>query len=126
MLIAVGKEIIASENRVALTPQHTAILTEMGHTVSVETNAGQQAGFEDTLYQRAGAKIYKTPADTYQNSDIILKIWAPENEEISYLTANQTIICDAQNIKTYQDFNEMHSINNLSFISDTKRALTGL
>ena len=86
MLIATVKETIAHENRVALIPQHVAILTEMGHSVNVETNAGQQAGFEDIQYQQAGAKICKYPDECYQNADVICKIWAPQNKEISYYT----------------------------------------
>ncbi len=109
MLIATVKETIALENRVALIPQHVAILTEMGHSVNIETNAGQQAGFEDTQYQQAGAKICKHPNECYKNADVICKIWAPQNEEISYLTQNQTIICDTQNIKTYQDLRTLCS-----------------
>jgi len=104
MLIAIAKEITPLENRVALVPRHVAILKELGHRIAIQTNAGQDAGFNDEDYRAAGAEICASPAQTYQNADIILKIWAPLQGETAYLSAGQKIICNAQNIKTTQAF----------------------
>ena len=57
MIIGLPKEIKDNEYRVGLTPAGVRALTDAGHTVVVEKNAGAGSGFEDPLYQRAGAKI---------------------------------------------------------------------
>src|ERR1019366_8104657 len=57
MMIGVPKEIKDNEARVAVTPAGVKALTEHGHTVLVETQAGAQSGFEEPEYQNAGAEI---------------------------------------------------------------------
>ena len=57
MIIGVPKEIKDNEARVGVTPAGVKALTEAGHTVLVETQAGAQSGFPDEEYQNAGAEI---------------------------------------------------------------------
>lgn len=57
MKIGTPKEIKTNENRVALVPAGVGALVSAGHTVIVETGAGQGSGFSDALYQAAGAQI---------------------------------------------------------------------
>lgn len=96
MLIAVAKETIPHETRVALVPKHIANFTANGIKVHVEKNAGQCAGFSNEEYQQAGAKICKTAAETYQQADIIAKICPPQENELKNYTQNQTLICNMQ------------------------------
>ena len=109
MLIAVPKESIPLETRVALIPKHIAELTSQGINVQTEHNAGISAGFSDKEYQQAGAKICATTADTFSSADIIAKIWAPQENEIEYLSSGQTILCNTRNIsskKTIKKFSQ--------------------
>lgn len=101
MLIAVPKELTAGETRVALTPQHTANLRALGININIEADAGKAAEFTNEDYLKAGAYICQTPQQTYKNADLILKIWAPLKKELEYYTPAQTIVCNAQNIKTF-------------------------
>lgn len=107
MLIAVPKEITAHENRVALTPQHTSVFSDMGYKIQIQSGAGQAAGFDDDEYENAGAKICSTAKETFRQADIILKIWAPEPKEAALLNKNQTVICNGQNIKTYRHLEQL-------------------
>lgn len=100
MLIAVPKEISIGETRVALTPQYTANLCALGIKINIESNAGKSAGFPNEEYLSAGASICQTPEQAYKNADLILKIWAPLKKELAFLAPKQTIICNAQNLKT--------------------------
>lgn len=100
MLIAVPKEISYGETRVALTPRHTANLCALGIKINIESNAGKNATFDNEEYLKAGAFICQTPEQTYKNADLILKIWAPQKKELEYLCPNQTIVCNAQNLRT--------------------------
>lgn len=109
MLIAVPKESIPLETRVALVPKHIAELTSQGINVQIEHHAGINAGFSDKEYQQAGAKICATAADTYASADIITKIWAPQENEIEHLSLGQTILCNTRNIssgKTIKKFSQ--------------------
>ena len=57
MIVGLPKEIKDNEYRVGLTPAGVRALTDAGHKVIVEKTAGAGSGFEDALYQKAGAEI---------------------------------------------------------------------
>ena len=61
MKIGVPKEIKDQEFRVGLTPSSVRALTDQGHTVLVETQAGMGSSFGDRDYEQAGAKIASHP-----------------------------------------------------------------
>lgn len=103
MLIAVPKETLAEETRVALVPKHVALLKEMGFEINIERGAGTSSGFSDDEYEASGAKICPSPKETFTKADLIFKIWAPTEKEAELFTNNQTVICNAQNIKTFQE-----------------------
>lgn len=96
MIIAIPKEIKKGENRVAATPDTVKKMSEWGYTLHVEKDAGLAAGFSDEDYRAAGAEITSTPAHTYNNADIVCKIWAPQPEEDIYLEKGMTIIANFQ------------------------------
>ncbi|MFA5804495.1 MAG: Re/Si-specific NAD(P)(+) transhydrogenase subunit alpha [Melioribacteraceae bacterium] len=77
MIIAVPKEILAGENRVAIVPDVAAKLIKKGFEVRVEKNAGLNAGFINQKYEQAGAKIIESLSSLYSNADIILKVQRP-------------------------------------------------
>src|SRR5260221_704866 len=60
MIIGVPKEIKNNENRVALTPAGAQEFVRRGHTVYLQTKAGEGSGFSDEEYIGAGAKILAT------------------------------------------------------------------
>ena len=69
MIIGVPKEIKNNENRVALTPAGTKELVKRGHTVSIQTKAGEASGFPDEEYTGAGARILSRLPDS-QGSNV--------------------------------------------------------
>jgi NAD(P) transhydrogenase subunit alpha len=77
MKIGVPREIIAGEKRVALVPEVVARLVKGGHTITVETLAGERAGFPDAAYQAAGATIAPGAAAVYGDAEIVLKVQRP-------------------------------------------------
>ncbi len=84
MQIGVPKEIKEQEFRVGLTPAAVRALTEQGHQVWVETQAGQGAGFTDEDYQKAGAKLAATPQEIYQQQ-MVVKVKEPLPAEYDLL-----------------------------------------
>ena len=91
MKVGVPSEIKAQESRVGLTPLSVQELTNHGHDVLVQNNAGFGAGFENTDYEKAGAKIASTAADIFNDSDMIVKVKEPQSEEVNMLRENQIL-----------------------------------
>ncbi|HFE2424928.1 TPA: alanine dehydrogenase, partial [Staphylococcus aureus] len=52
MLVAVVKELKQGEGRVACTPENVRKLTDAGHKVIVEKNAGIGSGFSNDMYEK--------------------------------------------------------------------------
>jgi len=85
MIIGVPKEIKAQEYRVALTPAGADALVLAGHRVIVENGAGEESGFLDSDYRRAGAKITKTAGEIWERAEMIVKVKEPLASEYKYL-----------------------------------------
>jgi alanine dehydrogenase len=84
MIIGVPKEIKDSEARVGVTPAAVKALTEAGHTVLVETKAGEQSGFLDAEYQDAGAEIVGDAGNVWGKADTVVKVKEPVEKEYAY------------------------------------------
>ena len=91
MLIGVPKEIKPQESRVGLTPYSVKELVDQGHIVLIENNSGFEAGFENEEYLSAGAKIVNKPEDIFNDSDLIIKVKEPLNNEVKMLKDGQII-----------------------------------
>ena len=91
MKVGIPSEIKAQESRVGLTPQSVQQLTNHGHEVLVENNAGFGAGFENADYEKAGAKIASSAADVFNDSDMIVKVKEPQSAEVNMLRENQIL-----------------------------------
>jgi H+-translocating NAD(P) transhydrogenase subunit alpha len=81
MKIAVAKEIVIGEFRVALVPDVVARLVKGGFEVLVETGAGVGAHFLDAAYEAAGAKIVADPAQLWGEADILVKVAPPSERD---------------------------------------------
>jgi alanine dehydrogenase len=81
MIIGVPKEIKDNEARVGVTPAGVKALTEAGHTVLVETQAGVQSGFPDAEYQQAGAEIVSEASHAWGRADVVVKVKEPVEKE---------------------------------------------
>jgi len=90
MRIGVPKERLANETRVAATPKTVEQLLKLGFTVAIESGAGKLASFDDHAFTEAGASVVDGN-DVWQ-SDIILKVNAPGDDEIPLLNAGTTVV----------------------------------
>ena len=92
MRIGVPREIYAGERRVATTPDVATQLIKLGFSVAIETGAGAAASYSDAAYTEAGCEIIGSSEALWQNSDLILKVRAPETVEAVLLREGQTLI----------------------------------
>jgi alanine dehydrogenase len=91
MIIGVPKEIKNNENRVALTPAGAAEFIKAGHTVFVQSTAGEGSGFTDEQYRSAGAEILPDIESTYAKAEMIIKVKEPIEKEYSLIKENQLV-----------------------------------
>ncbi|UII30214.1 alanine dehydrogenase [Fulvivirga ulvae] len=91
MIIGVPKEIKNNENRVALTPAGVQELIKRGHTVYVQSTAGEGSGFPDSEYVSAGAKMLPTIEETYGIAEMIMKVKEPIEPEYKLIKENQLV-----------------------------------
>lgn len=80
IIIGIPKETKTGECRVALAPKQVRILAKVGHTVLVETKAGQGVNYSDEDYIKAGARI-KTADELYSKAEMIVKLRSPTDKE---------------------------------------------
>jgi len=93
MIIAIPKEIADNETRVALTPEVAAKYVDAGHEIWLETGAGEKAGKLDSAYEEKGVTIKAKAEDIFKNADLLLKINAPNDEEIALMKEGTVLIC---------------------------------
>ena len=92
MKIGVPRESHPGERRVATTPEVASQLMKLGYSVVVQSGAGAEASFADDAYRGAGCEIVASSAEVYDQSDIVLKVRAPDNDELAMLRSGQTLI----------------------------------
>jgi alanine dehydrogenase len=85
MRIAVPKEVKNHEYRVAVTPAGVHELVRHGHTVHVETGAGDGSSITDDEYVAAGARIEPDAATTWDAGELVLKVKEPIPAEYDHL-----------------------------------------
>jgi NAD(P) transhydrogenase subunit alpha len=85
MKIAVAKESVLGENRVALTPDQVSRLVKKGWEIAIEAGAGLASLSTDEDYLQAGGTIVGDRHELWQNADILVKVAPPTPEEIALL-----------------------------------------
>ena len=91
MKIGVPKEIKNNENRVALTPAGVAEMKKNGHTVYMQSTAGENSGFIDEAYKQAGAIVLPTIEAVYDIADMIMKVKEPIASEYALIKKDQLL-----------------------------------
>ena len=76
MIVGVPKEIKDNEYRVSMTPGGIHQLVEHGHTVLVETKAGEGSHFSDEDFTGARAKI-TSAEEVWSQANMIVKVKEP-------------------------------------------------
>src|SRR6201987_867085 len=91
MLVGVPKEIKDNEYRVGIVPSTVHELTENGHQVVIERQAGTGAGFGDAHYKTAGAEIGSDGDAVFARAELIVKVKEPLATERKKLSSGQVL-----------------------------------
>ncbi|MFC3417278.1 Re/Si-specific NAD(P)(+) transhydrogenase subunit alpha [Algoriphagus hitonicola] len=104
------------ERRVALLPESVKIFIDLKVKVRVETQAGETAFSSDENYQAVGAEICSR-SETLQ-SDLLLSIHTPSEEEINQLKKGQVLVCQFQPLSNKDLVDQLLELNITSFSMD--------
>src|SRR6266404_3999096 len=91
MIIGIPKEIKEQEGRVGLLPSSARVLTNRGHIVLVQKNAGVGSGYPDEDYAKAGAEIVDSAEEVFKRADMIVKVKEPLPAEFPLLRKGQIL-----------------------------------
>ncbi len=91
MIIGVPKEIKSHESRVGLTPGGAEQLIASGHTINIQNDAGKLSGFENENYSKVGCKVVDSLETVYSESEMIIKVKEPIDQEYNLIKPNQVI-----------------------------------
>ncbi len=96
MKVTVLGETRPHERRVALVPAGVKSLLKAGLDVSIQSGAGDAAGFLDQAYVEAGATIADDASAALASADVVLKVAAPTTgaptDEVATLRSGQAVI----------------------------------
>ncbi|MGO1250216.1 NAD(P) transhydrogenase subunit alpha [Psychrobacter sp.] len=92
MKIGVISADIASEHRVAITPDAVKKLSKLGFEVVIESGAGQAAYYSDEMYQSAGASIAKSGMAVITQSKIIATVHDLPVDAVDGLSSGQIVV----------------------------------
>jgi len=104
--IAVVKETLDGERRVALAPEGVQKLTGLGYDVGVEPNAGAAADFSDQDYEGAGAAM---DGDRLEDADVVVSVQPLRIEQIRKLregAATMSFLPIGQNLDLVRDLRD--------------------
>ena len=91
MIIGVPKEIKSHEYRVSTLPAGVEEFTKRGYRVLVEKNAGMGSGYEDAMYEQAGATMVDGPAEVFAQADLVIKVKEPQPSETVMMRDGQVV-----------------------------------
>src|SRR3990170_3998587 len=103
MNIGIPKESRPFEYRVGLSPAGVEILSQSGHQIFVEHEAGVTVGFSDEDYEKAGARLAYSTEEVFGRADLLLKVARPVQGELNWLRPGSILAGFLHLASTQQD-----------------------
>jgi alanine dehydrogenase len=91
MIVGTVRELKAEEHRVGLTPEGAHALVVAGHTVLVESEAGEGVLARDEAYRAAGATVVADAREVWAQADLLVKVKEPIEPEYPLVRDQQTL-----------------------------------
>ncbi len=93
MYIGIPAEVLDGETRVAATPETVKKFSANGsHVVLVQSGAGVGASITDENFREAGAIIVNDAAELFRQSQIVLKVQAPDSSELKMIRKDAVLL----------------------------------
>jgi alanine dehydrogenase len=98
------------EHRVGLTPGGVKALTEKGHRVYIESEAGVEAGFSDETYSAVGGNVVFSEEEVLLRSQLVVRVSPPPAQDYERFQEGQVVVsswhlalASAEHFKTLLD-----------------------
>ena len=91
MIVGSIKENINLEKRISLTPETAKGLIALGLSINLEINYAVHLGIKDKEYENQGVKFFNSSLEVINNSNLILKVNCPNDQEINNLKEKQIL-----------------------------------
>lgn len=91
MRFGIPKETQFEEKRVALTPAGVDALVRAGHTVYIQSGAGEGSHFTDEEFRKTGAQIVYSAEEVFGRAEVIVKVAPLSDNEAEMLQENQIL-----------------------------------
>jgi len=121
MIIAVPKETLAGETRVALSPETAKKFIQSGFDVWIEKGAGENAQLSDEAFEAVGVQVDKDAKNIFKKADILLKVQKPahnkhfKHHEADLLNSHTVLIAFLQPVMNLDLVEKLASRNITSF-----------
>ena len=99
MYIAIPKENLNNETRVAATPTTVKELIKVGLNVHIQSNAGLESHISNSDYESAGAKIVDSKDELFSKADIVAKVLPPTLDQIVQMRPKTLMISFCQTMR---------------------------
>ncbi len=80
------------EKRISITPEIAKKYISLGFNLSLPKNYGYHLGFNDDQYRSLGVSFIDSKEEIINNSEIIIQIGLPDDNNLSLLKENQTLV----------------------------------
>jgi len=81
-----------NEKRIAVTPEIAKKYIDLSLNLYLPNNYGSHLGFSDDDYRNLGVNFFENEEELIKNSEIIIQIGLPNDNKLSLLKENQTLI----------------------------------
>ena len=92
MIIGSINEDLNIEKRISITPDIAKKFISLGFKMKLVENYGNHLGFNDKEYEDNGVEFNNSFKDVLENSDIIIQLGMLDDDKISLIKENQTLI----------------------------------
>ena len=92
MIVGSIKEDINLEKIVSITPETAKKIISLGLNINLEKSYAIHLGIEDKQYEAAGVNFYNSSKEVINNSNLILKVNCPTDEEIKNLKEKTILV----------------------------------
>ena len=108
MIISSTSENKDIEKRIAITPEITKKYINLGFQIQLIKNYGTHIGFNDSQFKDAGAKIINDEKELLNNSNIVVQLNLPKDNQHTMMKENQILI------GTFNAYQNKEEIKNFS------------
>ncbi|MDC3106426.1 Re/Si-specific NAD(P)(+) transhydrogenase subunit alpha [Candidatus Pelagibacter sp.] len=99
------------EKRIAITPEIAKKYINLGFSISLPINYGLELGFKDNDYKDLGVSISSDENEILSKADIIIQLGIPDDDKLSNLKANQTLIGSLNAFSNKKKLNDLKTRN---------------